>query len=132
MNTSSKLSRSMIVSIVCGIVLWVSFCVGALINMQSGTMPQGLLNFFGLFFFIVAIIGSIFGVLAIRKEDTKRIFAIIGLSLNLICLIPLLFADYIAANSRSKIPSIVYTPISISSPLSLPRLSGHQEKTRYT
>jgi hypothetical protein len=42
-----------------------------------------------------------------------------------------LFADYIAANSRSKIPSIVYTPISISSPLptNLPQLTVTPETT---
>ena len=109
MNITSKPSYTLITSILCGILIWVTFCIFALIALQSGVTDVGqmfsqeLLNFLGFSFLLLSIVGSITGIIALKNKEIKRRFVIIGLSLNLLCLVPfllILLVAYITANLR--------------------------------
>jgi MFS family permease len=96
MNAPSKPGVLAIISVLCGVLAGVCFCI--FVVMVAESRPEtdtpsfsAILQLLGALSLLLAVAGSILGVVGIRKKDTRRIFPIIGLGLNLICLIPIVF-----------------------------------------
>lgn len=101
---SPKPSRLAIISIILPIVILLVWCIyiisfGVLTGNTTNTADNELTGF-GLLFLgaplagvitvILSLAGVVLGVMAIRKNDSRRAIAIAGLVINLLCLLPYL------------------------------------------
>lgn len=99
---SSKPSRLAIISIILPIVILLVWCVyiisfGILTGNATNTaddelMGLGLLfgggSLAGIITVLLSLAGVVMGVMAIRKNDSRKNIAIAGLVINLLCLLP--------------------------------------------
>jgi hypothetical protein len=112
-------SRLAVLSFVCGLVLWFLWCalygtLGILAETNNLSESAGLAGFIigpvilGVITLGLGITGAVLGIQALRKQDSRRGFAIAGLALNFICLCPfLLLLVFILISGVSSIPSLI-------------------------
>jgi hypothetical protein len=117
--TEQPHSRPAILSFVCGLVLWFLWCalygtLGILAETNNLSESAGLAGFIigpvilGVITLGLGITGAVLGIQAIRKQDSRRGFAIAGLALNFICLCPfILFAVFALIGGIGNIPSLI-------------------------
>lgn len=119
MTTSPKPSRLAVLSLVFGLILWVMWCLfaiipGVLAENNALDEASGYLIYLGgplvlgVLTLILGIAGVVLGIQALRKRDPRRSLAIAGLALNLICLCPfILFALLLVIGGVSILPDFI-------------------------
>jgi len=119
MTTHPKPSRHATISLVFGLILWVVWCLFAIIPAvlaENNALDEatGYVIYLGgpivlgAITLIVGIAGVVFGIQALRKSDPRRNLAIAGLVLNVICLCPfILFALLLVIGGASSLPDFI-------------------------
>ena len=119
MTTSSKPSRLANLSLIFGLILWVMWCLFAIIPgvlAENNALDEatGYLIYLGgpvvlgALTLIFGIAGVFLGIQALRKSDPRRNLAIAGLVLNFICLCPfILVALLLLIGGASSLPDFI-------------------------
>ena len=94
MTETPKHSRLAVLSLLLGVAVWAAAVSGVLVSVPHDSRRDlgGLLLLVALF---LAIVGLVLGIFAVRRAG-KTAFAVIGLSLDLIFLLPIAIAVLLA------------------------------------